>query len=42
MQIRERLTQYSELETLDRIYRSLGILQNSRIQLINNIFFRLT
>ena len=23
MQIRERLTQYSELETLDRIYRSL-------------------
>jgi protein arginine kinase len=31
MQIRERLTQYSELETLDRIYRSLGILQNSRM-----------
>ena len=25
MQIRERLTQYNELETLDRIYRSLGI-----------------
>ena len=23
-QIRERLTQYNELETLDRIYRSLG------------------
>lgn len=42
MQIRERLTQYNELETLDRIYRSLGILQNSRIISMEEASYRLS
>ena len=42
MQIRERLTQYSELETLDRIYRSLGILQNSRMISMEEASYRLS
>ncbi|PNZ69776.1 protein arginine kinase [Staphylococcus croceilyticus] len=41
-QIRERLTQYNELETLDRIYRSLGILQNSRMISMEEASYRLS
>ncbi|ATN03572.1 protein arginine kinase [Staphylococcus capitis] len=41
-QIRERLDKHNPVETLDRVYRSLGILQNSRIISMEEASFRLS
>lgn len=42
LQIRERLNSHNYLETLDRVYRSLGILQNCRIISMEEASFRLS
>ena len=39
---RERLDKHNPVETLDRVYRSLGILQNSRIISMEEASFRLS
>ena len=41
-QIRERLDKHNPVETLDRVYRSLGILQNSRIISMEEASYRLS
>ena len=42
MQIRERLHTYNQIETLDRVYRSLGILQNCRMISMEEASYRLS
>ncbi|MCY1039327.1 protein arginine kinase [Staphylococcus nepalensis] len=42
MQIRERLSKHNEIETLDRVYRSLGILKYSRLISMEEASFRLS
>ncbi|RLY51448.1 protein arginine kinase [Staphylococcus epidermidis] len=41
-QIRERLDKHNSVETLDRVYRSLGVLQNSRIISMEEASYRLS
>ena len=41
-QIRERLDKHNPVETLDRVYRSLGVLQNSRIISMEEASYRLS
>ncbi|AWI45475.1 protein arginine kinase [Staphylococcus nepalensis] len=42
MQIRKRLSKHNEIETLDRVYRSLGILKYSRLISMEEASFRLS
>src|SRR5699024_7694431 len=42
MQIRERLSKHNKIETLDRVYRSLGILKYSRLISMEEASFRLS
>lgn len=42
LQIRERLHQHNHLETADRVYRSLGILKNSRLISMEEASYRLS
>ncbi|MBA1353468.1 protein arginine kinase [Staphylococcus cohnii] len=42
MQIRERLSKHNKIDTLDRVYRSLGILKYSRLISMEEASFRLS
>lgn len=42
LQIRSRLDKHKHIETLDRVYRSLGILQNSRLISMEEASYRLS
>lgn len=42
LQLRERLARYNHIETIDRVYRSLGILQNCRLLSMEEASYRLS